>query len=168
MEFGLTIHIIHISGKRMIAQGTDGCSRGSLMEGVMAGEDMLTFVDLATPATDRYPPLLDWVRWWTNLPGLLPLLPEGWFEEDHGIMGGVPDQNNVWIPTHEAAGKFHLWAPPPALADAALEELLKARHKRTGTFHVLLITRLGAALIKKYSSYHTKQKKVPRVFPPKP
>ena len=57
MEFGLTIHIIHISGKRMIAQGTDGCFRGSLMEGVMAGEDMLTFVDLATPATDRYPPL---------------------------------------------------------------------------------------------------------------
>ena len=57
MEFGLTIHIIHISGKRMIAQGTDGCSRGSLMEGVMAGEDMLMFVDLATPATDRYPPL---------------------------------------------------------------------------------------------------------------
>ena len=28
----------------------------------MAGEDMLTFVDLSTPAIDRYPPLLDWVR----------------------------------------------------------------------------------------------------------
>ena len=142
MEFGLTIHIIHISGKRMIAQGTDGCSRGSLMEGVMAGEDMLMFVDLATPATDRYPPLLDWVRLWTNLPGLGPLSPEGWFEEGHGIVGGVPDQNKVWIPTHEAAGKLHLWAPPPAVADAALEELLKARHKRTNTFHVLLIPRL--------------------------
>jgi hypothetical protein len=139
MEFGLNIHIIHISGKRMIAQGTDGCSRGSLMEGVMAGEDMLTCVDLAIPATDRHPPLLDWVHLWTNLPGLVPLLPEGWFEEGHGIMDGVPDQNNVWIPTHEAAGKLHLWAPPPAVADAALEELLKARHKRTDTFHVLVI-----------------------------
>jgi hypothetical protein len=31
--------MIHISGKRMIAQGTDGCSRGVLMEGVMAGRD---------------------------------------------------------------------------------------------------------------------------------
>jgi len=29
-------------------------------------------------------------------------------------------------------------------------------------------TLLGAALIKKYSSYCTKQKKVPRVFSPKP
>jgi hypothetical protein len=59
MKFGLTIHIVHISGKRMIAQGTDGCSRGSLMEDVMAGEDMLTFVDLALPATERYPPLIE-------------------------------------------------------------------------------------------------------------
>ena len=66
MEFGVTIHIIHISGKRMIAQGTNGCSRGSLLEGVMAGKDMLTFVDLALPATERHPPLLDWVRLWTN------------------------------------------------------------------------------------------------------
>ena len=62
MEFGLTIHIVHISGKRMIAQGTYGCLRGSLMEGVMAGEDMLTFVNLALPATERYPPLIEWVR----------------------------------------------------------------------------------------------------------
>ncbi len=37
MTHGMVIHVIHVSGKRMIAQGTDGCSRGSLMEGVMAG-----------------------------------------------------------------------------------------------------------------------------------
>ena len=55
MEFVLTIHIVYISGKRMIAQGTDGCLCGSLMEGVMAGEDMLTFVDLALPATEHHP-----------------------------------------------------------------------------------------------------------------
>jgi hypothetical protein len=47
MMYGMTIHVIHISRKRMIAQGTDGCSSGSLMEGVMAGADMLTFVDLS-------------------------------------------------------------------------------------------------------------------------
>ncbi len=35
-----------------------------------------------------------------------------------------------------------LWAPQPPVADAALEELLKARHKRTDTFHVILIPRL--------------------------
>lgn len=33
MKYGLLIHVIHVSGKRMIAQGTDGCSRGSLLEG---------------------------------------------------------------------------------------------------------------------------------------
>ena len=38
--------------------------------------------------------------------------------------------------------KLHLWAPPPAIADVALEELLKARHKRTDTYHVLLFPRL--------------------------
>jgi hypothetical protein len=61
LEFGMTLHLVHISGKRMIAQGTDGCSRGSLMEGVMAGKDMLTFVDLGRSAVERHPPLLDWV-----------------------------------------------------------------------------------------------------------
>jgi hypothetical protein len=35
-----------------------------------------------------------------------------------------------------------LWAPPPAVADAALVELLKARHKRTDLFHVVVIPRL--------------------------
>jgi hypothetical protein len=47
MTCGMTIHVIHISGRRMIAQGTDGCSRGSMMEGVMAGKDMLDFIDLS-------------------------------------------------------------------------------------------------------------------------
>jgi hypothetical protein len=46
MTYGMTIHVVHISGKRMIAQGTDGCSHGSLIEGVMAGADMLSFVNL--------------------------------------------------------------------------------------------------------------------------
>ena len=60
MTYGMTIHVIHISGKRMIAQGTDGCLRGSLMEGVMAGADMLAFVDLSRGGIERHPPLLDW------------------------------------------------------------------------------------------------------------
>ena len=54
MEYGMSLHIVHVSGKRMIAQGTDGCSRGSLMEGVMAGENMLSFIDLGCSALDRH------------------------------------------------------------------------------------------------------------------
>ncbi len=66
MTYGMTIHVVHISGKRMVAQGTDGCSRSSLMEGVMAGADMLTFVDLSQGGIECHPPLLDWVRSWSG------------------------------------------------------------------------------------------------------
>ena len=64
LKHGLTLQVIHVSGKRMIAQGTDGCSRGVLLEGVMAGEDMLSFVDLAVSATDRCDALLPWIQSW--------------------------------------------------------------------------------------------------------
>ncbi len=55
MTYGMTLHIVHILGKRMIVQGMDGCLRGSLMEGVMAGQDMLSFIDLACSAVKRHP-----------------------------------------------------------------------------------------------------------------
>ena len=126
----------------MIAQGTDGCSRGSLMEGVMAGFDMLSFVDLARTALERCGTLIDWLRSWTGRPGLRALTPEGWFVEGHGIVGGRKDSRGVWIPEHGPRWELFLWAPPPAVADAALEELLKARHKRADTFHVVVIPRL--------------------------
>lgn len=54
LKFRLIIHMIHVAGKRMIAQGTDGCSRGVLMEGVMAGKDMLSFIDLDKSAFTRH------------------------------------------------------------------------------------------------------------------
>jgi hypothetical protein len=35
-------------------------------------------------------------------------------------------------------GMHHtLWVPQPPVVDAALEEFLKARHKRSNTFHVV-------------------------------
>ena len=61
MAYGMTIHVIQVSCKRMIAQGTDGCSQGLLMEGVMTGQDMLLFVDLSRTAIEHHPPVLDWV-----------------------------------------------------------------------------------------------------------
>jgi len=141
MKYGLLIHLIHISGKRMIAQGTDGCSRGFLMEGVMAGDNMLDFVDLAKSAVERSPSLIEWIRSW-SVADLKPLSPEGWFEEGHGISGGTKDRRGVWIPNHMPKGRTFLWTPPPAAADVALEELCKARHKRTDTYHVVAIPRI--------------------------
>ena len=142
MKHSMRLHIVHCSGRRMIAQGTDGCSRGTLLEGVMAGQNMLSFVDLDKSAIERFPPLLGWIRDWTGNADLAPLRPEGWFEKGHGIVGGEKDSNGVWIPRHGPKGQTFLWAPPPAVADAVLEELLTARHKRTDTFHVVAVPRL--------------------------
>ncbi|KAL7567716.1 hypothetical protein ACA910_012051 [Epithemia clementina (nom. ined.)] len=42
MRGDLFIHVIWVAGTRMIEQGTDGLSRRDLMNGVLAGGDMLT------------------------------------------------------------------------------------------------------------------------------
>ncbi len=105
----------------------------------MAGQDMLSFIDLAHTGVEPHPPLLTWVRSWTGRPKLEPLTPERWFEEGgHGIRRGSLDRHKIWMPTHEPKNKLHLWALQPPVADAALEELLKAHHKRTDMFHVVL------------------------------
>ena len=100
------------------------------------------FVDLGQTAVDRHPPLLDLVRSWTNRPRLEVLTPEGWFEEGHGITGGKHNAHKIWMPAHGPAGQLYLWAPQPPVADAALEQLLVARHKQTDSFHVIMIPRL--------------------------
>jgi len=48
----------------MIAQGTDGLSRGIFLEGVVWGEDMLSFVDLSRTAVERHPGVLEFVKSW--------------------------------------------------------------------------------------------------------
>ena len=142
MSAGLKLFLVHIAGTRMIAQGTDGLSRGMMCEGVMAGKDMLDFVDLAKSATARHPPLVEYVRAWTGIQTLMPLLPEDWYTVGHGIVGGYRDQHNMWIPSHATSGQVYWWDPPPVIADAVLEEALKARHKRTDATHIFSIPRL--------------------------
>jgi hypothetical protein len=51
------IHLVHIPGTRMIAQGTDGLSRGDTSEGVMSGRSILEFVPLHLSALSRQPVL---------------------------------------------------------------------------------------------------------------
>ena len=43
---------------------------------------------------------------------------------------------------HVGAGKIFLWSPPPVIADAALEECLKAVHKRQDLLHIFVVPRL--------------------------
>lgn len=103
---------------------------------------MLSFIDLSVSALERSPSLLPWIQSWCLDSSVAPLAPEDWYVKGHGIVGGERDHHGVWIPSHAPGGQTLLWAPPPAAADAALEELLKARHKRTDTTHIVVIPRL--------------------------
>lgn len=60
------------------------------------------------------------------------------------------------MPSHEPPGKIHLWAPSPLVADAALKDLLKAHHKQTDTFHVVV----------RYTSAHDTSVDLHFVVPP--
>ena len=52
---GAKIYFIHVSGKQMIEQGTDGLSRGQLTEGVMRGISMQSFIPLNENVLERSP-----------------------------------------------------------------------------------------------------------------
>jgi len=90
----------------------------------------------------RHPYLLKWIRKWTGRLKLKPLMVEEWFQEGHGIIGGARNDDGIWIPNHAPNGVLYLWAPPPVIADVAMEELLKAIQKRQDAFHVFCLPRL--------------------------
>ena len=66
MRHDFNLHVVHMAGTRMIKQGTDGLLRGSLLEGVMAGKDMIAYVDLSRTAFQRHPPIMDFVKSWVT------------------------------------------------------------------------------------------------------
>jgi hypothetical protein len=48
MNYGLVLHLIHVAGTRMKDQGTDGLSRGDLLEGVMKGNVFLGYIPISS------------------------------------------------------------------------------------------------------------------------
>ena len=93
---GMKLHVIHVAGTRMIHQGTDGVSHGNLLEGVMAGSNMLHFIPLNQSAFDRSETLKDWVKTWgpPNLK-LIFLQSQDWFDKSHGLVGGWLNSENI-------------------------------------------------------------------------
>ncbi len=148
MKYGFTLHVVHVACTRTIAQGMDGLSRGILLEGVIRGEDMLSFVDLLRSAIERHPQLLNFVRSCVEpVLGACKLLSvDEWFEEGHGITGGTRKGGGIWTPHHATEGKAYVWAPPPIIANVGLEECAKAIHKRTDAYHIFLIPHLYSPL----------------------
>ena len=143
-RFGIKLHIFHVAGTRMIAQGTDGVSRGYLASGVMAGESMTGFVPIHISAMDRHPGLLPWILSWSASDGIL-LDPMGWFSQGHDIEGWLLHNDGFERPVIRD-GRTYVWSPPPFAADVALAELRKARIKRQSSTHVFVAPRLCTTL----------------------
>jgi hypothetical protein len=137
---GIRILVSHVSGLRMIAEGGDGVSRGSLNEGVMAGENMLTFIPLHLSAIERSPLLLEWIQTWTG-PELEALEPADWFQKGHDIQSWKKQPGEPFERPVLEAGVYG-WFPPPAAADVAVEQLRLARLKRQNSTHVFVVPRL--------------------------
>jgi hypothetical protein len=139
MTHNVKIVVSHVSGKRMIKEGTDGESRGQLREGVTAGECMLSFIPLNKDPSDRSPKLKSWIESWAGDSAEF-LVPDNWLERGHDHRGGSLDSQGFWSP-RIAKGTF-IWTLPPAAAEAALEELRKARLKRQRSTHLIICPRL--------------------------
>ena len=126
----------------MILQGTDGLSRGDMLEGVMRGESMLTHVPLHLSALERWPMISPWIESWARDSGnpVEILDPDGWFERGHDVRGHTTNVDGIWMPNYKA-GTF-IWAPAPSAAKTAIKQLRQARMKRQSSYHVFVCPRL--------------------------
>jgi hypothetical protein len=109
----------------MIKIGFDGLSRGDFDSGVMLGRDIRSLVPLGVSAVDfEDNQVIPWLQSWMGNDYAPPLAVNDWFHAGH--QAGV-----------------HVWAPPPAGALTALEELAQAKLKRPfEVAHVFVCPRL--------------------------
>ena len=107
MDGELKLHVLHVAGTRMIHQGNDAISRGNMLKGVMAGADILELVPLHQTALERSNTLMDWLEDWAPDNAHL-LKPDEWFDLGHGIAGGLPNEDGVWIPKTKTPPRYGL------------------------------------------------------------
>ena len=139
LKYGCHISVTHVSGLRMIAQGTDGVSRGQWNEGVTSGLKMLSFCPWGKTALEVAPRLKTWLTSW--LPDKVEFLePADWFHRGHDLRGGQMDSRGFW--RNEVRHGCFVWVPAPSAAIVAFEELRKARLKRQRSLHVIVLPKL--------------------------
>ena len=136
MEHGLNLHVIHVSGKRMQNEGTDGLSRADFSTGVMAGEDVTAYIPLHLSAEERSPGVTDWFRQLADFPTATVADMASTLNREATIL-----DEEGWFTTGHGPGTY-VWAPAPAGADVVAEQLGKARHKRPHAMHLVLVPRL--------------------------
>ena len=142
--YDVKVHIFHVAGTRMIAQGTDGVSRGFLGEGIMDGQSMISFIPIHLSAVDRWALLGVWIESWVGLDPIW-LNPRDWFDVAHDL----GDWRTCWDGFDRPdlkEGRTYIWSPPPFVADVAIAELRKARIKRQTSTHVFIVPKLCAPM----------------------
>jgi hypothetical protein len=90
--------VCHVAGRHMIAQGTDGLSRGVLNECIMAGQPMTSFIPLHLNACNCSSDLLAWIHTWIPAQGLQPLTPDEWYLHSQGLDGFTHNTDEVLVP----------------------------------------------------------------------
>jgi hypothetical protein len=123
IERDLHIHVIHVSGKRMMRQGADGLSRAEHGIGVMLGKDIRMFIPIHLDPVVREPKVREWIDDVTRGLNFKILSSSGWFDDGHN------DGNFVWT-------------VPPAAAEVVVEQLGFMRLKRPNSMHLIVIPRL--------------------------
>jgi hypothetical protein len=133
----IRLWVIQVSGKRMIEQGTDGLSRGNLLEGVMEGKPMISYVPLSVTCFEGHSLILrSWIcSWFHKAPTFLNAID--WFNIGHRVTGGTTNEEGIWIPTTRSTG-YYVWSPAPATGRQAIDQLSISRHKRPTLTHVFL------------------------------
>jgi hypothetical protein len=123
MDSHLILHVVQVSGKRMIDQATDGLSRADHSQGAVTGRDIRHWVPLNESAFARSKGSEEWLGKALRGLGFTTLSPEGWFTTGH-------EYGN------------HVWVPPPAACDVVVEQLGKARLKRPEFAYLIVVPRL--------------------------
>ena len=88
-SFLCSVQVIHVAGTRMVSHGTDGLSRGDMLEGVLQGREMLSYIPLHRSALEQEPTLRDWFDTLINqtkYPKAEFLKPSDWFIRGHDIV----------------------------------------------------------------------------------
>ena len=67
LEGRIILHMIHVSGKRMIVSGVDALSRRDTTRRVMQGNNLLSYFPFHLDADQRSSALVPWINsWWAG------------------------------------------------------------------------------------------------------
>ena len=131
VEKDLILHVVWIAGKRMIEIVVDGLPRGDFASGVMTGDRLLNYLPFNLSAIDRAPELKAVIKSWVVRPDEWEFItPEGWFDD---VFNHIDKDGKF-----DAHTKAWIWAPPPVIAQTAVEQLCEAKHLFPASSHIFV------------------------------